>query len=163
MTQNTPTPNVDVQRAAMKKLDFLVGEWCGHVTAARGPGVGVELDLTEVAQYKLEGLVLTIEGIGRTKADRSAVLQAFGAISFDDMTGSYRMRAYNDGRWLDTEVTLLDGGNGLRWGFSLGEIRTHSVLRINENGEWTERAEIAIGARPPQPLLDLVARRTSTR
>ena len=34
-----------------------------------------------------------------------------GLISFDDETGTYRMRAFNDGRWLETEVKLEDGAD----------------------------------------------------
>jgi hypothetical protein len=72
------------------------------------------------------------------------------------------MRAYNDGRWLETEVKLLDDGKGMSWGFTLGDISTKSVLRINDEGEWTELAEITIGARPPQRLMELVVRRVNS-
>ena len=147
----------------MKKLDFLAGEWLGQASAARGPGVVVELNQTESAQFKLGGLVLMIEGIGRTKTDGNLALQALGLISFDDASGGYRMRAFNDGRWLETEVKLLDDGKGMTWGFTLGEFSTKSVLRINDEGEWTEMAEITIGARPPQKLMDLVVRRRDPR
>jgi hypothetical protein len=163
MAQNPLTPNVEAQRAAMKKLDFLAGEWSGQASAARGPGVVVELNQTESAQFKLGGLVLMIEGIGRTKTDDNLALQALGLISFDDASGTYRMRAFNDGRWLETEVKLLDDGKGMTWGFTLGEFSTKSVLRINDKGEWTELAEITIGARPPQKLMDLVVRRVGPR
>jgi hypothetical protein len=116
---------------------------------------------TESAQFKLDGLVLVIEGVGRTKADGKPALQALGLVSFDDETGTYRMRAFNDGRWLETEVKLADGGNSISWGFVLGEFKTTTVLRINEKGEWTELGELAIGDRPPQKLMDLRVRRTS--
>jgi hypothetical protein len=163
MAQTPQTPNIDAQRAAMKRLDFLVGEWSGQASAARGPGVVVELEQSEVAQFKLDGLVLMIEGVGRTKSDGKLALQALGLISFDDASDGYRMRAYNDGRWLETDVTLLEDGKGLSWGFFLGEISTKSVLRINDKGEWTELAEITIGARPPQKLMELVVRRVTRR
>lgn len=159
MSQVPQTPNMEAQRTAMKKLDFLVGEWSGKASAARGPGLVVELAQTETAQFKLGGLILMIEGIGRTVSDGVLALQALGLISFDDASGCYRMRAYNDGRWLETEVRLLDDGAGLGWGFSLGEISTNSVLRTNEQGEWTELAEIKFGERPPQKLMELVVRR----
>jgi hypothetical protein len=57
-------------------------------------------------------------------------------VSWDDESETYHMRAFNDGRFLETEVKLLDSGNGLAWGFALGEIKTSSVLRINERGQW---------------------------
>ena len=163
MAQIPQTPNIEAQRAAMKKLDFLVGEWSGQASAARGPGVVVELEQSEVAQFKLDGLVLMIEGVGRTKSDGKLTLQALGLITFDDISGSYRIRAYNDGRWLETDLKLLEEGKGLSWGFSLGEISTKSVLRINDNGEWTELAEITIGTRPPQKLMELVVRRVTRK
>ncbi|HTA47133.1 MAG TPA: hypothetical protein VK789_32040 [Bryobacteraceae bacterium] len=142
----------------MKKLAFLTGEWSGQATVARGPGVVIDMNQTEVAWFKLDGLVLMIEGVGQTKADNKPALQALGIITFDDAMGTYRMRAYNDGRWLETDVKLLDDGKTLSWGLSLGEISTNSVLRINEKGEWTERTEITIGTRPPQKLMELVVR-----
>jgi hypothetical protein len=163
MAQAPQTPNIEAQRAAMKKLDFLVGEWSGQASAARGPGIVVELEQSEVAQYKLDGLVLMIEGVGRTKSDGKLALQALGLISFDDASGAYRMRAYNDGRWLETDVKLLEDGKGLSWGFSFGEISTKSVLRINDKGEWTELAEITVGARAPQKLMELVVRRITRK
>jgi hypothetical protein len=91
-----------------------------------------------------------IEGVGRTKADGKLSLQAFGLISFDDETGTYRMPAFNDGRWLETEVKLADGGNSISWGFALGDFKTTTVLRINENGEWTEHGDLVIGDRSPR-------------
>ena len=65
------------------------------------------------------------------------------------------MRAFNDGRFLESEVKLLDQDKAISWGFALDQITTKSVLRINESGEWTELslAEIKIGSEPPKTLL----------
>jgi hypothetical protein len=78
MAQAPQTPNIEAQRAAMKRLDFLVGEWSGQASAARGPGIVVELEQSEVAQFKLDGLVLMIEGVGRTKSDGKLALSSAG-------------------------------------------------------------------------------------
>jgi hypothetical protein len=161
MAQTPRPPDVEAQRAAMKKLGFLVGEWSGEASVLRGPGQFLELAQSESAQFKLEGLVLVIEGVGRNKADGKLALQALGLISFDDATGTYKMRAFNDGRWLETEVKLADGSNSMSWGFALGEFKTKTVMRINENGEWTEFGELIIGDRPPQKMMDLKVRRSS--
>jgi hypothetical protein len=160
MAQTPQTPNVEAQRTAMKKLEFLVGEWSGEASVLRGPGQFAEL-MTESAHFKLNGLVLVIEGVGRTKSDGKLALQALGLVSFEDETGTYKMRAFNDGRWLETEVQLADGGNSISWGFALGEFKTKAVLRINENGEWTELVELIIGDRPPHKMMDLKVRRSS--
>src|SRR6266513_2823748 len=102
MAQTLRTPDVEAQRTAMKRLGFLVGEWSGEASVLRGPGEFVELVQTESAQFELDGLVLLIEGVGRSKSDDKLALQALGLVSFDDETGTYHMRAFNDGRWLET-------------------------------------------------------------
>src|SRR5271167_4974724 len=93
MAQQPHTPDLDAQRAAMKKLDFLVGKWSGEARRWLAPGDPVVMTQTEEAQYKLDGLLLTIEGVGRTK-DGKPALQALGIISYDDENGTYRMRAF---------------------------------------------------------------------
>ena len=143
----------------MRKLGFLVGKWTGEARLLRGPGEPLVLAQTEEARYKLDGLILEIEGIGRTKPDNQPVLEALGIISFDDETGTYHMRAFNDGRFLETEVKLLEDGLSLTWGFALGTLKTNSVLRINEKGEWTELAEITIDSQPARRLLELTVKR----
>ena len=162
MPQAPRTPDLEAQRAAMKQLGFLIGEWSGEASVLRGQGQFLELAQAESAQFKLDGLVLMIEGVGRSKSDGKLALQALGLVSFDDETRTYRIRAFNDGRWLETEVRLDDGGRSMSWGFALGEFKTRSVLRINESGEWTEAAELIVGDRPPQKLIELRVRRTST-
>ena len=159
MAQLSRVPNLESQRAAMRKLNFLVGEWVGEARILLGPDAPKELVQSEEAQYKLDGLVLMIEGVGRAKADGRPGLQALGVISYDDGSQTYRMRAFNDGRFLETEVKLLEEREGMSWSFVFGEIRTRSTMQINDRGEWTELHEIAIGSQPPKRLMELVVRR----
>ena len=158
MAQLPRVPDLAAQREAMRKLDFLIGKWAGDARLLRGPSEMVELQQTEEAQYKLDGLIVVIEGVGRARSGGQPVLQTFGIVSYDDESETYRLRAFNDGRFLETQVRLLEESKGMTWGFALGEIRTSSVLRINERGEWTELAEISIGPQPPKKLLELTVR-----
>jgi hypothetical protein len=66
------------------------------------------------------------EGVGRTKSDGHSVLQALGVISFDDETAAYRIRAFNEGRFLESEVKLLDRDKAISWSFALSQITTSS-------------------------------------
>jgi hypothetical protein len=157
--QQIQNPDLEKQRTAMKKLGFLTGTWSGEAHVQRGTGDPVTLAQTEEVQYKLDGLVLVIEGTGRTPTDQTPALQALGIISYDDATETYHIRAWNDGRFLESEVQLLDDGKSLRWGFGVGEIRSRSVLKIDKDGQWTEVAEILIGSQPARKLMDLTVRR----
>ncbi len=159
MTQLPRVPDIESQRAAMRKLDFLIGNWSGEARILRGPGEPLELVQTEEAHYKLDGLILIIEGLGRAKSDGKVALQAFGIVSYDDEAGAYRMRAYNDGRYLETELKLRENGKGITWGFALGDIKASSVLQINEKGEWTELHEITIGSQPARKFMELTVSR----
>ncbi len=75
MAQTPRTPNVEAQRTAMKKLTFLVGAWSGEATVLRAPGQFTAMAQTESVQFKLDGLVLLIEGVGRAKADGKVSLK----------------------------------------------------------------------------------------
>jgi len=118
----------------------------------------VELFQTEEAQFKLDGLILVIEGTGKTLSEDQQVLQALGIISYDDESATYHMRAFNDSRSLETELKLLSDTQGLAWGFTMGDIQTKSVLRINEKGEWTELHEIVIGFQLSKKLMEMTVR-----
>jgi len=113
---------------------------------------------TEEAQYKLDGLILSIEGVGRLKADGKIALQAFAIISYDDESNSYRMRAFNDGRFLECEVKLANDGKGILWGFTLAQVRTSSRMWISDKGEWTELTEISIGSGPSRKFMEVTVR-----
>ena len=149
------TPDTEAQRTAMKKLSFLIGKWSGEARILRSTGEPLELIQTEEAEYKLNGLLLMIEGIGRSRSDGKPALQALGIISYDDLAGTYRMRAFNDGRYMETEVKLVPDGKGLTWSFTMGEIKTSSVLRIDEKGDWTELHDIVIGSQTPRKFMEL--------
>jgi hypothetical protein len=159
MAQIPRVPDIEAQRAAMRKLSFLTGKWSGEAQVLARSGEPLQLVQTEEAEYKLDGLILMIEGIGRTKSNGKLALQALGIVSYDDEAGVYRMRAYNDGRYLETELKLGSNGREIMWGFEFGEIKTNSVLRINEKGEWTELTEITIGSQPPRKFMELTVRR----
>src|SRR5689334_18240811 len=131
MSQPLRTPDLEAQRSAMRQLQFLAGVWTGSARVLRGPGAFVELDQTELAEFRLDGLLMVIEGTGRERGTGNSVLQALGIISYDDERRTHRMRAFNDGRWLESDVTILEPGRAIGWGFSVGQFSTRSVLRID--------------------------------
>lgn len=162
--QETPrAPDVNAQRQAMKKLEFLVGEWAGEGRMLRASGEWIEFSQTERAKYKLDGLLLVIEGTGRAKTDGQPLLQAYGVVSYDDASSKYHMRAFNDGRWLETDTALADNGKALTWGFDVGDMHTKSILRLTDAGEWTESHEITMGTQAPRKFMELTVKQVRTK
>ncbi|MCX6629569.1 MAG: hypothetical protein NTW28_18275 [Candidatus Solibacter sp.] len=149
-------PNAAAQREAMKKLDFLVGQWSGPASVSRGPGEPLKLTQSETVQFKMDGLVMLVEGTGRDAAGK-IVFQALATICYDDATSTYRFRAYNDGRYLDTDLKVTP--KGFEWGYTAGPLKVNNVMRINEKGEWVETTESTYGATPPRKSVEMTLRR----
>ena len=154
--QVQPQPNAAVQREAMKKLDFLAGKWSGPATVSQGPGEPMKLTQSELVQFKMDGLVMLVEGTGRDAAGK-IVFQALATISYDDTTSSYRFRAYNNGHYLDTELKVTP--KGFEWGYAAGPLKVNNVMRINEKGEWAEVTESGYGGTPPRKSVEMALQR----
>src|SRR5687768_13637908 len=106
------------QRAEMKKLDWLVGHWKGTGWMQVGPQGRKEFTQTETIQGKLDGLVLIIEGQGKSKVDGSTVHTALAFVSYDAASKTFRWRAFTaEGRQTDTVAMV--GDNTLEWGLEI--------------------------------------------
>jgi hypothetical protein len=151
--QQPPSNSVEVQREAMHKLSFLAGHWSGPVNIARGPGEPVHLTQTEDVAYKLDGLVLLIEGKS-TSADGKVEFSALATVSYDDASHTYRFRAYHDGHYLDTELSVP--ANGFSWGFTAGPAHIVNTMHLTSKGEWDEVTEATVGSNPPHRSVDML-------
>ena len=142
----------DVQREAMHKLAFLAGHWSGPATIFQGPEP-LHLTQTEEVAYKLDGLVLLVEGKS-TGTDGKVRFSALATIAYDDATKTYRFRAYHDGRYLDTELTVVD--NGFSWGFTAGPAHILNTMQLTAKGEWHETTSVTMESGPPHPSVDML-------
>ena len=69
------------------------------------------------------------------------------------------MRAFNDGRFLETRSEA--DRQRLHLGLSLVDpSRTSSVMRIDDKGDWTERHEITVGTQAPKRVHGIVRQHT---
>lgn len=151
--QQPVSNGVDAQRDAMRKLLFLAGHWSGPVTIVRGPGEPLHLTQTEDVEYKLDGLVLLVEGKS-TSADGKVLFRALATIAYDDASHTYRFRAYNDGHYLDTELSVP--ANGFSWSFAAGSAHIVNTMHLTGKGEWQEATEVTVGSNPPQRSVDML-------
>ncbi len=156
VAQMPDSSGVESQREAMKKLAFLVGSWSGPVTINRGPGGTLHLTQTEAVEYKLDGLVMLVEGKS-TDTSGKVLFQALATIAYDDATHQYRIRAYNEGHYLDTELTVTE--KGFSWGFTAGPAKIVNTMHLTEKGEWNELTQVTVGSNPPRPSVEMMLRR----
>jgi hypothetical protein len=154
--QQAHGPDIHAQRDAMQKLGFLVGRWSGPIRITRGPGEPLKFTQAEDVQLKLDGLVMLIEGQS-TGADGKPQFLALGTIAYDDATRGYRIRAYNGGRYLDTELTVQPGG--FSWGFDAGPAKIRNTMQLTAKGEWQETTEVTFGSALPRPSVQMLLKR----
>jgi hypothetical protein len=136
-----------IQREAMKKLGFLAGQWKGESWTELAPGGRSASVGTETVEPKLDGLLLTIEGVHRRKVNDketgNVVHHAFAVVSFDEKAKRYRFQAYTDrGTYTEAEAKVEDGK--LEWSFRIsraGEVRY--TITVTETGRWFEIGEIS--------------------
>jgi hypothetical protein len=154
--QQPASDTIATQRTAMQKLNFLAGQWSGPATIFAGPGEPLRLTQTESVQYKLDGLVLLIEGAGHTTEGKTA-FRALATISFDDATNTYHFRAYNDGHYVDTAIVVQK--DGFSWGFNAGPARITNSMRLTDSGEWAETTDVTVGSNKPRRSVDMLLKR----
>ncbi len=143
----------DAQRAAMQKLAFLAGHWSGPVTIVHGPGEPLKLTQTENIQFKLDGLVLLVEGQSTDK-DGKVSFGALATVAFDEATHTYRIRAYHDGHYVDTE--FVPTANGFSWSFDSGPAHIANTMHLTGKNEWSETTDVTFGANPPMHSVDML-------
>jgi hypothetical protein len=151
--QQPASNSADVQREAMRKLSFLAGHWSGPANIVRGPGEALHLTQTEDVECKLDGLVLHVEGKG-TGADGKVQFSALATIAYDDASHTYRFRAYHDGHYLDTELSVP--ANGFSWSFTAGPAHIVNTMHLTSKGEWEEVSEATVGSNPPHRSVDML-------
>lgn len=153
--QQRNSNSVAEQRAAMDKLSFLAGHWSGPVAVVRGPGEALHLTQTEDVNYKLDGLVLLIEGKS-TNPGGATLFSALATVAYDDVSHAYRIRAYSGGHYLDTKLSVT--AKGFAWSFVAGQAHIVNTMHLTTNGEWDEVTEVTIANNPPHRGVDMLLR-----
>ena len=153
LAQQTPSP-IRAQHEAIAKLSFLEGNWSGSATINQGPGTPLHVTQTERIEPKLDGLILTVEGAGMDPGGK-IVFRAFATISYDDEAHQYRIRAYNNGHYVDTELSVDTDGNGFSWGYSAGQVHIVNTMHLVA-GEWDEKTVSTAGQNPPLTIVEML-------
>lgn len=146
-------PNVALQREAMKRLSFLVGQWQGEATVTLGPEGPIRLRQTEDVQFRLGGLLLLIEGTGRDASTGAVSFNALATVTFDETSKTYRFRAFNDGRYLDTE--LIVGDRTFEWGYTVGPAKITNKMSLDATGRWVEFTDVVVNDNPPMRTVEI--------
>ena len=162
-----PPTGPAAQRDAMKKLDFLVGQWKGEDWMEFAPGQRRTFKGTEVVQGKLDGLLLAIEGLHRgqvgDKKEEVVVHNAFALVSYDDKAKRYRFQAFTSrGNYEDAEAKVSEGQ--LVWGMKVpqfGDVRY--TIKLDDKGRWFEIGEVSRDGKTWQQFFEMTLQRVDAK
>ena len=152
-------PDPAVPKAAIARLDFMVGLWRGDAWQLRG-SERVETKMLESVERKLNGAVLLVEGRGSVPVaggEDRVVHHALAVISFDARTSKYTMRSYiASGQSGDFDVTIIDGG--VSWTREVPGGRIRNTARFTQD-EWHEVGEFSTDGNVWRQVMELRLKR----
>lgn len=131
-----------VCKQELSKLSSFVGIWKGEATYKRGPGSEVTINQEEMIEYKLDGTVLSIEGVGTDPAGNIA-FNALGLVNYDANTKNFKFKTYlKDGRSTDAYFNVMEN-NKYEWGFDIpgGGKSKYTITLDPEQNTWHEIGE----------------------
>lgn len=137
-------PSEAVAREKMKIFQSWVGHWQGQGSMQMGPGPAKSSIVDEYLDFKLDGTILLVEGIGKTGEgnENKVVHHALAVLSFDQGTSQYRFNTYlKDGRASQAWFNILED-NHYQWGFDTpnGKIK-YSITLDQAKQTWNEIGE----------------------
>jgi hypothetical protein len=133
-------------RAALKKLEFLVGTWEGEAWSIMPNQPKETLTQSEVVSWDLDGSILVIKGLGKKMdpetREEAVVHQALAILSYDPQQKSYRFNTYvADGRSSSADAFIKDTGEFV-WITEAGNgYKIRYTIKLNDAGQWTEVGE----------------------
>lgn len=141
--QTPATPVKSASATQMKIFEPWQGHWKGAGTMNRN-GQQQTFQIDEHITMKLDGTILTVEGIGKDTqgADARIIHHAFGVLNFDEAGKDYSFRSYlADGKSTTAWFDVIDDSN-FQWGFDVpsGKVK-YSIAIDSKAGTWDEIGE----------------------
>ncbi|MFC4589602.1 hypothetical protein [Sphaerisporangium corydalis] len=134
--------DVPTQLSAMEKLGFMVGRWAGTGWTIGSSGVRQEFLQTERVRRQVGGLVISVEGEGRDRADpRRVVDTALAVINYNDVTAQYRWEAFSQG--FVTTVAPVVGDDTFQWSLQTPSTTIRYTLQFTRR-TWHEIGEFTL-------------------
>ena len=131
--------NAELQRAEVKKLESMVGQWKGSGWIQQG-AKRETFTGTETVQRKIDGLALLVEG-RFTDPEGKVIHETLAVLAFDPKAKGYRFRTYlASGRSGEHDLKIIP--EAFEWGFEspAGTIR-YTIKTAND--VWFEIGEFS--------------------
>lgn len=131
----------ELQKQAMKKMEWLVGEWSGTAWTQMGPQNRDTVEMHESISMELNGTILKIKGTGyqlKENGDKEVAHDAFAVVSYDAPNKKYRWQSWRVPGGYFTEYEPEVAENAFSWTMETPRGKMKYKLQRNEKGEWHE-------------------------
>ena len=157
-----PSPeSAAAQRAAMAKLDYMIGDWVGEGWIDMGGGRSTFRG-GERVQKKLDGIALLVEGdfVGKRPGSEQEVPvhKTLAVMSYDPQAQKYRFDTWlASGSSGEHELTL--NANGWQWQIQTPGGVVRFVMTTGPAGEWHEVGERSADGTTWQKFFEMTLRK----
>ncbi len=141
-------PSETVAKEKLKVFESWVGHWQGEGSMQMGPGPAKKSTVDERLEFKLDGTIMLIEGIGKSvdaQTNESKVVHhAMAILSFDQNSNQYKFNSYlKDGRSTQAWLNIIEE-NKYEWGFDVpnGKIK-YTIIIDTTKKTWNEVGEFS--------------------
>jgi hypothetical protein len=141
-------------KTEMQKLSYLVGDWKGEATIKNQSGTKT-LSQTEHIEWKLDGLVLSIDGTGREQD--KITFQAFALVNFDPADQQFKFKSFvREGYSTNAYFKVLEE-NKFEWGFDIpsGGKSKYTITLDPTKKTWYETGEYSRDGNTWMKFIDL--------
>ncbi len=149
-------PPSKVAQEQLKKLAYWAGDWKGEATIRRGPGEPTIINQEEHIEFRLEGTILLVEGLGRSPEDGSKIFNALAIINYDETSNQFKMKSYlQEGRSTDAWFKIITE-NTYEWGFDVpsGKIK-YTITLDPTKGTWNEKGAFSQDGNNWMPFMEM--------
>ena len=158
MTVVAQTPdNSNECRKQMRLLKAFAGKWKGEAVATRQGGVKVTILQEETIEFRLDSLIIQMEGIGQRKDTPGKIsFHALGLLSYDPYKKSYGMKSYlKEGQQTDAFFRVVEM-NKYEWGFDTngGKIMYTITLDPTQT-KWNEKGSFSPDGKTWMPFFEM--------
>jgi hypothetical protein len=157
----TAQASLEAKQEHMEAVAFMVGNWSGEGWIVTGPGGPQKFSSHETIEAKLDGLVLTIDGVHTSLEENNLgqpVHHAFAVLSWDDTVGAYSFQSHlADGRSGDFKGHFADGA--FVWGMEIPDRSIRYTITIDDQGRWTEIGASATDGQTWQKFFEMTLQR----
>lgn len=139
-----PQSPEQVQIEAMKKLNWLTGEWKGIAYTQMGPAKHDTVYMFETLESDLNGTIIQVRGTGYMDDKHQDVAHdAVAVIYFDPVTKKYKYHAWRvpGGFYVEYEPEITD--NSLAWKMDTPQGKMRYKLIVDDQKKWHEVGEFS--------------------